>query len=134
MAKSKIPKAARERLYKWSKYHCLICGTTPVINNETGQFELTKSNGLKCIKTKVDPITQVSRTIAVPLTVDHLIPLNHGGSNTIENYIVLCGHCNGSKSSKDPEKWIEDLRFQNIISFDKYKLLLQRIDIAKKNY
>jgi 5-methylcytosine-specific restriction endonuclease McrA len=31
------------------------------------------------------------------LTVDHVIPLGRGGSNTIENVQPLCSECNGIK-------------------------------------
>lgn len=39
---------------------------------------------------------------------DHIIPLNHGGSNDPTNYQLMCEHCNKSKSDKSNS-------FRNII-------------------
>jgi len=33
------------------------------------------------------------------LTVDHVVPLSNGGSNTIDNIVPACSHCNFSKGS-----------------------------------
>ncbi len=35
------------------------------------------------------------------LTIDHIIPVAHGGLSIIENLRTLCGHCNTSKGSGD---------------------------------
>lgn len=37
--------------------------------------------------------------------VDHVVPLSRGGSNSPENLVVACVHCNLSKSNKLPHEW-----------------------------
>ncbi len=34
------------------------------------------------------------------MTIDHIVPLNKGGTNNIENLRGLCRACNGRKSDK----------------------------------
>lgn len=36
----------------------------------------------------------------VPFTVDHVVPLNRGGSNTSDNLALACFHCNRRKSDQ----------------------------------
>jgi hypothetical protein len=36
----------------------------------------------------------------VPFTVDHVIPLSRGGSDTLDNLALACFHCNRRKSDK----------------------------------
>jgi len=35
----------------------------------------------------------------VPFTVDHIIPLAHGGTTTLDNLALACFHCNRRKST-----------------------------------
>ena len=43
----------------------------------------------------------------VPFTVDHIIPLAHGGTHTLDNLALACFHCNRRKSThqtgRDPQ-------------------------------
>lgn len=43
------------------------------------------------------------------LTIDHIIPLSHGGPKTIGNWQVLCGLCNGQKASKSVGALVEQI-------------------------
>lgn len=43
------------------------------------------------------------------LTVDHVVPISKGGTNSIENLIPCCGSCNSSKGNKSMEDWINYL-------------------------
>lgn len=36
----------------------------------------------------------------VTFTIDHVIPLNQGGLNSLENLALACFHCNRRKSNK----------------------------------
>jgi 5-methylcytosine-specific restriction endonuclease McrA len=33
-------------------------------------------------------------------TIDHVIPLAHGGSHTLENFVLACLRCNSSKGTR----------------------------------
>lgn len=39
-------------------------------------------------------------------TLDHYIDLHCGGTNRLENLVVCCSRCNGSKAHKDPVAWM----------------------------
>jgi hypothetical protein len=43
----------------------------------------------------------------IPFTIDHVIPINQGGTNDLHNLALACFHCNRQKSNKitaiDPE-------------------------------
>ena len=39
------------------------------------------------------------------LSLDHIIPLSRGGSNTPENLATCCKPCNSSKGARTPEEW-----------------------------
>ncbi len=36
--------------------------------------------------------------------IDHIVPYSRGGKNHIDNYQLLCGHCNRTKSNKIGEE------------------------------
>lgn len=42
---------------------------------------------------------------AVPLTMDHRIPLIRGGPHVIENILPACKPCNSSKHAKSEEEF-----------------------------
>lgn len=37
----------------------------------------------------------------VPFTVDHVVPLNRGGSDSLDNLALACFHCNRRKSDRE---------------------------------
>jgi 5-methylcytosine-specific restriction endonuclease McrA len=43
----------------------------------------------------------------VSLTVDHVTPLHHGGSNLIDNIQPLCGPCNSTKGTRSEDYRID---------------------------
>ena len=42
---------------------------------------------------------------AIPITIDHVIPLIQGGSNKESNLATCCGACNQRKADRTPEQW-----------------------------
>lgn len=40
------------------------------------------------------------------LTVDHVVPLARGGSNSIDNIVPACSRCNCRKRHEDPKVWL----------------------------
>ena len=43
-------------------------------------------------------------------TVDHVVPTIKGGDDSEENLVLACKSCNGRKSGKSHEEFIEDLK------------------------
>lgn len=41
----------------------------------------------------------------VRLTIDHFVPLEHGGANDETNYVSSCASCNKKKGNMIPEDW-----------------------------
>ena len=42
------------------------------------------------------------------LTIDHIVPRKHGGSDHIENLWLLCAACNSSKGTKSQVEFLRD--------------------------
>jgi hypothetical protein len=46
------------------------------------------------------------------LELDHVVPVNRGGSNSIDNLATCCKTCNSRKRDMAPAKWFAQLRRQ----------------------
>lgn len=42
----------------------------------------------------------------VKLTIDHIVPISRGGTNSLNNIALACGHCNSSKGNKTLDEWL----------------------------
>jgi 5-methylcytosine-specific restriction endonuclease McrA len=57
-------------------------------------------------------------------TVDHLIPVCHGGANTIDNLVMACDLCNKWKAGKGFKDKIAAKKYMKDVIFKKIKLVL----------
>ena len=61
------------------------------------------------------------------LSIDHLLPRKRGGSDSGDNLILACQHCNSSKNMKDMLEWfLAREQFPPIAVFRRYLKLLSR--------
>ena len=51
------------------------------------------------------------------MTKDHIKPLNHGGTLTVDNIIPACRSCNSKKSDNEMMSW-----YQSTDYYDQYKM------------
>ncbi len=42
-------------------------------------------------------------------TLDHVIPVSKGGSNTDDNAVIACDACNQVKADRSPQEWANDI-------------------------
>lgn len=49
------------------------------------------------------------------MTVDHIIPRKHGGTNALDNLQLLCGACNSTKGTGTQAELLTELREQGIL-------------------
>jgi 5-methylcytosine-specific restriction endonuclease McrA len=55
---------------------------------------------------------QYCGTRTSPLTCDHVVPVSHGGSSTLDNLVTACLACNLAKATSTSEEWRAQLRQQ----------------------
>lgn len=60
----------------------------------------------------------------VSLTVEHVVPIDKGGTSAINNIIPVCHHCNSSKSNKDLMDWYTK---QSFYSKDRLESIIKYI-------
>ena len=59
----------------------------------------------------------------VKLTVDHVVPVDWGGSNDISNLLTLCEECNRGKKA-----WVDSVPSQNMMEITDKPTVEQRIE------
>lgn len=59
----------------------------------------------------VEPCVEAGRWVAPEghewAQIDHVVPRSKGGPNTLDNLVLCCGQCNGSKGNRDVFEWLE---------------------------
>lgn len=50
------------------------------------------------------------------LTVDHVVPLCRGGTNSVDNVVLACDECNNWKADKEPHVFLFELAAQKVLS------------------
>lgn len=96
-----------QRAYNARRYHAMTTKKSTHARPIAWQ-EIAEDFGMKCAicGCEVDPcdtwITSNGRRCygrKYP-TVDHVIPLKHGGTDTLDNVQLLCKHCNSAKGAR----------------------------------
>lgn len=70
-------------------------------------FRLVTRHDFKCVycgrkELELGPPTGAIQTNA--LTIDHKVPLNEGGTGSIENMVPACFECNNEKDRETPKR------------------------------
>ena len=82
-------------------------------STEKYNFMVFKRDGFKCMYCGKSPIDN-----GVKLQMDHIIPLNKGGENILDNFITSCLECNHSKTDnfiyEEYEELLEKIRIKNL--------------------
>lgn len=55
----------------------------------------------------------------VSLSVDHFVPIEHGGQDNERNYLSACRRCNKMKGSKKPADWCAEIG-KSLEGYEKY--------------
>lgn len=65
------------------------------------------------------------------LTLDHIIPYSHGGSNSESNLITCCGKCNSMRQDRELGAWLKGVGAYINVSPRKIKAYVKK-QTAKK--
>jgi 5-methylcytosine-specific restriction endonuclease McrA len=83
-----VSKEYRLAMYMRDKCRCVYCGVQVVPGA---------------------PITQSNAA-----TLEHIVPVTDGGSNSYTNLVTCCAYCNDSRGAKSNRKWFPVLRERGI--------------------
>ena len=65
------------------------------------------------------------------LSLDHFLPIAHGGADTISNLVPACMPCNVRKNAQDPKLWYQA---QDFYSLKNWKKILKVLGKTDANY
>jgi len=111
--KQKYRVANREKINNWNIKRQRIIRSTDFTWQDWA--EIKEKYDYTCLKCG-------RREPEIKLTIDHIIPLKHGGTNTKDNIQPLCTSCNSSKGTKT-----EDYRKELYPQYD--RRILKRRDV-----
>ncbi|MGB3613157.1 MAG: HNH endonuclease signature motif containing protein [Elainellaceae cyanobacterium] len=91
-------------------------------NHRKSRWKVYRRDGFRCVYCQ-------KRVKADQLTLDHVIPKAHGGSDKMRNLVAACFECNSAKGSMDPKTWVTYLGTisDNIAQVGKVDGLITRI-------
>lgn len=96
-AKSRMPTPKEQSiLYERDGYHCRLCGI-PVISKEVRSRMIKEYPDAVRWGTKNINAEQHTAFQLMWATFDHVVPHSRGGTNDLENTIVICQPCNCAK-------------------------------------
>lgn len=64
-------------------------------------------NGVLVVALDGEPISQA--------TIEHIVPLNHGGTDALDNLAVACARCNGGKGRRLDVRPASDPKLREVI-------------------
>lgn len=69
----------------------------------------------KCIHCRARLVVALDGTLYPGVTVEHIVPKNHGGTDEAENLALACARCNASKGYRLDDRPAADPKLQEVI-------------------
>ncbi len=70
----------------------------------------------KCLHCNAHLMVELSGEPISRVTIEHIVPRVHGGTNALENLGLACARCNQGKGSRHDRNYLKDARAQALVS------------------